>query len=280
MKLAGIPVLLLLILAVPRIAEAQISLSISTEVDSAKLPDLSVVVRVLNGGKESAHRLRATIQAGSEKVTLPEAQDLKPNQNHEFIATIPTKTAKTGTYPVLVTIAYADLNGYSFSALASSSFSVGAASASDIVGVLSATPVSDKGEFRLKLKNNSNEERVVALRPFLPLELTPGGLPASVTLASGAEQELMGTIANFSALGGSRYPIFISAEYETADRHFTNMVTTFVDILSPQSTFSRYQNWLIGLAAVLLLAAVWQKSKGRKSRRLKSESARAADGGR
>lgn len=257
---------LIMMMSAPGTAWAQISLSITTEVDSAKLPELSVLAKVSNSGKESAHRLRMTIQAGAARVSLPEVQELRPNENHDFSASIMTTTTKSGTYPVFVTLAYTDQNGYSFSAIGSASYSAGGASSSDIFGILSASPVTEKGDLKLKLKNNSSEERIVTLTPILPVELTPSGLPGKITLAAGAQQELMGSIENFSALNGSRYPIFISAEYETADRHFTSVISTFVDILPRQSTFSRYQTWLVVAAGVLLLAGLRQILRSRKSR--------------
>lgn len=276
MKLARC-VLLLAVFAVPGTAWAQISLSITTQVDSAKLPDLAVVVDVSNGGRQGAHSLRATIQSGSARVTLPGLQELGPGKSHKFSASLPIPASKPGTYPLFVTIAYADANGYSFSAVSSSSFSSGEATTSDIFGILTALPVSDKGSLRLKLKNNSTEARVLTLTPMLPLELTPDGIPRTLTLAPGQEQELTGAIANFSALGGSRYPIFIAAEYETADRHFSNVITTVVDVVAPGTVFSRYQNWIIGAGVVLLLAAIWQMTRPRKPRRSKSEPARAGN---
>lgn len=263
-------------MATPATVWAQISLSITTTVDSATLPDLSVVVEVTNGGKESAHALRATIQTGAARVTIP-GQDVRPGQSHKFTASIPVQASKPGTYPVFVTIAYADANGYNFSALAWSSYSSGAPTTSDIFGVLTASPVSDKGEIRLKLKNNSSEARTLALAPVLPLELTPEGLPGTLTLAPGQENELTGSIANFSALGGSRYPIFIALEYETADAHFSNVITTVVDVVTPGTVFSRYRNWLIGVGVALALAAIWRMTRSRQPRRSSSEPARAGD---
>lgn len=257
----------LIAIASPGTAWGQISLSITTDVDAAKLPDLAVSVAVSNGGKEGAHTLRATIQAGSAKVTLPSLDLLKPGESHTFSASIPTPTAQPGTYPVFVTIAYADANGYSFSAIASSSYASGMATTSDIFGVLSALPVSDRGDLRLKLKNNASEPRTLTLNPVLPLELTPESLPRTLTLAPGEEHEVKGAIANFSALGGSRYPIFIAMEYDTADRHFSSVVTTMVDIVAPGTVFSRYRNWLIGAGLILLLAAIRQMRKPRKPRR-------------
>jgi hypothetical protein len=264
-------------IAAPGTAWAQISLSITTTVDSAALPDLAVSVTVTNGGKEAAHSVRATIQTGAARVTLPGSQDVRPGQSHKFSASIPVATAKAGTYPVFVTIAYADANGYSFSALASSSYWSGQATTSDIFGVLSASPVSDtKGELRLKLKNNSSEARALTLTPVLPLELTPEGLPPTLTLTPGQENELTGAIANFSALGGSRYPIFIAVEYETVDQHFSNVITTMVDVAAPGTMFSRYRNWIIGAGIVLLLAAIRQMTR-RKPRRSKSAPAGVGD---
>jgi hypothetical protein len=277
MKFARCLVLLAAV-AAPGTAWGQISLSITTTVDSARLPDLAVTVDVSNGGKEAAHSLRPTVQAGAGRVTLPALQDLRPGQTHKFSASIPLPAAsKPGTYPVFVTIAYADANGYSFSAIASSSYSSGAATTSDIFGVLTAMPVSDKGELRLKLKNNSSEARALTITPVLPLELTPDGLPRTLTLAPGQENELKGAIANFSALGGSRYPIFFAVEYEAGDRHFSNVITTLVDVVAPGTVFSRYLYWIIGAGLVLLLAAIRQMTRRRKPRRPRSEPARVGD---
>jgi hypothetical protein len=251
----------------PAEAFAQISLAITTEVDSAKLPDLSVTISVTNSGRESAHRLRPSVQAGATKVTIPELPELKPGQSHQFTTTVQSEAAKAGTYPLFVTLGYADANGYNFSALATSSYSAREASSSDIFGVLTAQPVSDEGELALKLKNGSLQPQQVTITAFVPAELTAQGLPASATLAPGAEQAWTGRITNFSALAGSRYPVFIAAEYESADRHYTSVVTTMVDVVPRGTSFTVYRNWLIGVGVILLLAAIRKMMRSRKPRK-------------
>jgi hypothetical protein len=269
--------MLVCLMALPAETYAQISLAVTTEVDSVKAPDLAVTIRVTNSGKESAHKLRPAVQAGTTKIAVPELLELKPNQSHQFSASVRSDSAKTGTYPLFVTLAYADANGYNFSAIATNSYSAREASSSDIFGILTAEPVGDEGQLRLKLKNNSLQQQQVTLTPFLPAELTPQGLPATATLPPGSEQEFTGRITNFSALGGSRYPVFIAAEYETADRHFTSVITTMVDVVPRGTSFTVYRNWLIGLGIILFLAAIWKMTRPRKSRGYKSESARVGD---
>src|SRR5262245_8975602 len=66
----------ILMLGAPSPVSAQISLSITTEVDSAKLPDLSVVASVTNEGKETAHQLRTSIAVGTAKIAIPGVQEL------------------------------------------------------------------------------------------------------------------------------------------------------------------------------------------------------------
>jgi hypothetical protein len=132
---------------------------------------------------------------------------------------------------------------------------------------MTAQPVSTKGELRLKLKNNASEARALTVTPVLPLELTPEGLPHTLTLEAGQEHELTGAIANFSALGGSRYPIFVAVEYETSALHYSSVITTVVDVAAPGTVFSRFQNWLIGVGILLFLAALWQMRRRRKPRR-------------
>lgn len=256
-----------MLIALPADALAQISLSITTEVDSAALPNLNVVISVTNSGKESAHKLHPSVQAGTVKVALPELLELKPNSSHQFTASIRSESAKTGTYPLFVTLGYSDANGYSFSAIATNSYSAREASSSDIFGILTAGPISDEGELLLKLKNNSLQSQQVTLTPFLPAELSAKGLPPTATLAPGSEQELKARLSNFSALGGSRYPVFITAEYEIADRHYTSVITTMVNIVPRGTPFSVYRNWLIGAGVLFFLIALWKMTRARTPRR-------------
>jgi hypothetical protein len=267
--------LVALLAALPAEAFAQISLGITTEVDSSALPELAVTINVTNSGKETAHKLRPSVQAGATKIPLPELLELRSNQSHTFTAKVRSDATKTGSYPLFVTLGYADANGYGFSAIATSAYSAREASSSDIFGILTAEPISNEGELRVKLKNNSRQEVQVSLTPFLPAELTPQGLPASATLAAGAEQEFSGRITNFSALPGSRYPVIIAAEYESPDRHFTSVITTMVDVVPRGTPFNVYRNWLIGIGVLLLLVAVRKMTRSRKPR--KPEPARVGD---
>lgn len=267
--------LVALLAALPAEAFAQISLGITTEVDSAALPDLAVTISVTNSGKESAHKLRPSVQAGATKIPIPELLELKPNQSHTFTATVRSDATKSGSYPLFVSLGYADANGYGFSAIATASYTARDASSSDIFGILTAEPITDEGALRVKLKNNSRQELQVSLTPFLPAELTPQGLPATATLAPGAEQEFSGRITNFSALAGSRYPVILAAEYESADRHFTSVISTMVDVAARGTPFNVYRNWLIAIGVFLLILAVRRMTRSRKPR--KSDPARVGD---
>jgi hypothetical protein len=251
--------------AYPAKAFAQISLAITTEVDSAAFPDLTAVISVTNSGKESAHKLHPSVQAGATKVAVPELLELKPNSSHRFTVSIRSESTRIGTYPLFVTVGYSDANGYNFSAIATNSYSAREASSSDIFGILTATPIGDEGDLRLRLKNNSLQQQQLTITPFMPAELSAKGLPATATLAPGSEQELTGRISNFSALGGSRYPIFIAAEYDAGERHYTSVITTMVDVVPRGTPFNVYRNWLIAAGVVLFLAAIWKMTRSRKS---------------
>ena len=243
---------LLCCFALSSVARGQIQLTIRADV-TPHPGQLAVRLLLQNQGKEEARRVQIHL-SGSGDAVLPPRPSLPPGASHEDHATMELpETAAPGRYPLYVTVGYTDSNGYPFSAVLCAPYSLQEETTSEIFGTLQAEPLADEAGLRLQLKNLASRERSFTLRIFTPRELSAGP-PQEVKLGPGEERELSIAVRNFSALPGSRYPIYAVAEYDADGRHFTNMILGHVDTVARTGLFTQYRNWLL-VAAGLLLAA-------------------------
>lgn len=236
-------------------SHAQISLNISADT-TARPPDLNVQIVVTNIGNEAAHDVQITLKTEKETATLPGRSLLAPNASAEVQSTLSIEETVLGRHPLFVTVGYADTNGYPFSAILCATFFIEKDTSSDIFGMMSTEPLAESGRLYLQLKNVGQEEVGFRTNIFTPREVSVGDYEREMQLSPGRETSFEVPIHNFSALPGSRYPVYAVVEYEKEDIHYTNVISGQVEIIASISFFTRYRSWIVGIAGVLFLIGI------------------------
>lgn len=219
-------------------------------------PDLQVRLTLVNQGKEEAREVQVTLKEGERVVTLPARGGLVPGEQFQVESKLDIQRKRAGKYPLFVTVGYKDLNGYPFSAVLCSTFLVGEDTASDIFGNLSGGSIGESGDVRLRLKNTARDVRAFNVSLFAPRELSTE-YRQRFELQGAEEREIEIPIRNFSALAGSRYPVYAVVEYEREGKHFTNVMMTQVSIVEEVGFVRRYRWWMVGIAIALLIVGFW-----------------------
>lgn len=226
-------------------------------------PDLQVKITVVNQGKEEAREVQVTLKEGERVVTLPARGGLVPKEQFQVESKFDIQGKRTGKYPLFVTVGYKDLNGYPFSAVLCSTFLVGEDAASDIFGNLSGGSIDESGEVKLRLKNTAPEVRAFNVSLFAPRELS-SEYRHRFELQGAEETQIDIPIRNFSALAGSRYPVYAVAEYEREGKHYTNVMMGQVEIVEEVGFVRRYRWWIVAVAIGLFLVGFFGQRKTRK----------------
>jgi len=263
-------ILLALVLAPALAAGGSISISIAP---TAEVKDgvLTVRVRVSNGGDEAAESVAPVLQTG-ESTTRAEARpSLGPGESMTSALSLQVGTLAPGRWPYRLAVDYTDANQYPFQALHVGLFTVGSAPPGKVaVSEIKAQPLSGSGTIRVHVKNLAGAERQVALKVAVPdgLEVTRPVEP--VSLAAWGEADVSVPIVNRTALVGSRYPIFVAAEYDGDGLHQAVVGQGIVEIQSAQSFVGTWRTplWIAGgtLVVVWLGFLLWQALARRPSR--------------
>src|SRR5437763_345713 len=117
--------------------------------------------------------------------------------------------------------------------------------------------------------------RPAAARRGTVLVATPEGVEGTtpeppLTLAAWGEASLSAPLVNRTALGGSRYPVFVAAEYDDGGVHQAVIGQGTLEITNPRSFFQSQRQllWIVAAAVVAgwLGFLLWQVSTGRLRR--------------
>jgi hypothetical protein len=115
--------------------------------------------------------------------------------------------------------------------------------------------IADSGPLSIKLKNLSATERDVSYRVIVPEGLEATDQTGTMHLKGWGEDTLSITVVNRTALAGSRYPVFVAAEYDDGGMHQSVVAQGIVEIVTPRNFWEANQTLLIGGA--VFLVAVW-----------------------
>lgn len=233
---------------------AQISLRIRADT-TVKPPHLSVRLRLTNEGKEEAHKLQVSLRNAGRTITLLERTLLAPGASHETEADLNIEGSAPGKHPLFVTVGYSDRNGYQFSAILCATFFIQQDTTSDVFGTLKTTPLADTGKIQLKLKNLAMETRSFSMTLFTPRELS-ADYDQKMTLRPGEERSLVIPVRNFSALPGSRYPVYAVVEYEKEGQHFTNAILSHIETVAQIGFFTRHRLWILSVAGLFFVLGI------------------------
>ena len=215
-------------------------------------------ISVDNSGDESAKNVQIHIDFAGETLSGPRWDILKPKEEKShtfFIETLPTTP---GLHPAYVTVDFADLNMYPFTALDVTLINAGAASKpARLFGKIdNEVFIKKTGKLSFTLKNLDEEAKHVSVRVFGPKELSFDKNVPMMDLPAGESIEKSLKVTNFSALAGAGYPVFLVFEYELDNAHYTYALKSHITVQAGGiSNSSRKTVTIIGIV-VLVFASL------------------------
>ncbi len=213
-------------------------------------------ITVGNTGDESAKAVAANLRVGDKAVKGKLHDDLAPNATFEEDLTLATGTLGEGRWPYQIAVDYADANLYPFQALLVTSTVVGSPPPAKLsIPEIKADPISDSGSLSVKMKNLTATDRDVSYRVIVPEGLEATDPTGTLHLKGWGENSTRVGVVNRTALAGSRYPVFVAAEYDDGGVHQNVVMQGLVEIVAPRNFWEENQRLLIGGAVALVL--VW-----------------------
>ena len=243
-----------LVLGLAAVADAKtISITIG-QLAELKGDSLVVKTTVGNTGDESAKAVAANLRVGDKAVKGKLHDDLAPNANFEEELSIATGTLGEGRWPYQIAVDYADGNLYPFQALLVTTTVVGNPPPAKLsIPEIKANPISDSGSLSVKMKNLTATDRDVSYRVIMPEGIEATEPKGTLHLKGWGEESTSTAVVNRTALAGSRYPVFVAAEYDDAGVHQSVVMQGIVEIVAPQNFWEENQKLLIGGAVALVL---------------------------
>jgi hypothetical protein len=239
-----------------------ISISIG---QSTRFADGSLVadVKVSNSGDEAALSVTPVLRFGDKSVRGAGTPSLGPSASHEETLTLPVGTLGEGRWPYRIAVDYTDQNQYPFQALLAQAVVVGNPPAAKVaVPAIASADVAGTGTLSVTVKNLSPDPRSARVGVLIPEGLEATDPARTVDLEGWKDVTLRVPIVNRSALVGSRYPVFVTAEYDDGGLHQAVVAQGVVAVTGADSFLDRNANLLrygaIGLVGLWLVASVLQ----------------------
>jgi hypothetical protein len=260
----------LLILAASTYATAgSISLELSTQPE-VREGTLAVQLTVRNGGDEPGHSVGAALHFLSRTIRSEVRLLLGPGETWKAELALPAVDVRKGRWPYRIMVDYADANEYPFQALHVGTVSVGAPPPTKVAVVEVTTPLlATSGPLESRVKNLSPNARTISVSVHLPEGIELAEPVAPVEFAAWEERQVTASLVNRAGLPGSRYAVFVGAEYDDGSLHQAVVVPATVEIVAEQSVFERRRNLLWVVAGLLVLAwgatVSWRLAARRRS---------------
>jgi hypothetical protein len=249
-------------------AAGTISITISQDV-AVSGDNLVAKLKVGNSGDEAALSVTPSLRFGDQVVRGKGKESLAPNTSFEETLTLPVGSLGEGRWPYRIAVDYTDQNQYPFQALQTQTILVGSPPpAKVVVPTIKSGDIAGSGTLTLTVKNLTADPRTARVSVFVPEGLEATDPVREVKLDAWKEQNLTIPIMNRTALGGSRYPVFVVAEYDDGAVHESAVAQGIVSVIAAQSFFSRNTQFLwigAGLLVALWLAIVVIRGVGRSA---------------
>ena len=246
----------IVVLGLVTVAEAKtISITIGQKAE-LRGDNLVVKVSVGNTGDESAKSVAANLRFGDKSVRGKPHDDVAPNATFEEELTIPTGALGEGRWPYSIAVDYADANLYPFQALLVTQIVVGSPPPAKLaVPDIASAGIADSGSLDVKFKNLAGTDRELSYRLIVPEGLEATDPVGTMKLKGWGEDSTSVNVVNRTALAGSRYPVFVAAEYDDGGTHQSVVAQGIVEIVPPRNFWEENQTLLI--AGAVLLVALW-----------------------
>jgi hypothetical protein len=247
------PLLLVLLLSAPAWGK-NISISIKPAVE---LRDQALTARIgiRNGGDEAAQSVTAVLVFRGQQARGETRNELAPQEGMEPTLSLPAGELGPGRWPFRIAVDYTDANQYPFQALHSGLVTVGSPPPAKLaVAEVKADPLSGSSPLRVRMKNLAGVERAATVSVAVPEGIEASSPPQQVTIAPWQEAKVEATLINRTALAGSRYPVFVTVEYDDDGIHQAIVAQGLVEIHGQQSFFETWRTAFWVGAAVFVLA--------------------------
>jgi hypothetical protein len=233
-------------------AAGTISITISQTVQLTD-GNLVVDVKVGNSGDEAALSVTPVLRFGDKVVRGTGRPSLAPNTSLEETLTLPVGTLGEGRWPYRIAVDYTDQNQYLFQALQTQSLVVGNPPPAKVaVPAIKAEEIAGSGDLSVTVKNLTPDPRTAKVSVLVPEGLEATDASREVSLDGWKESTFEVPIINRTALVGSRYPVFVTAEYDDGPVHQTVVAQGIVTVASAGSFIDRWGRWLWIAAGVLV----------------------------
>ena len=229
LRRAALLVLITFLAARPAAAKSiSINMSITPEVRAGAL---AVRLKVSNSGDEAAGSVTPVVRMGDKEARGTRRESLAPNEAMEDTLNLPIGDLAPGRWPFRVAVDYTDANQYPFQALHVALVTVGNPSPARIaLPEVKVPKLSEDGEMSAKVKNLSGDARKVKITAYVPEGLEVTAAAPEIEVEPWGEEAVTVDLKNRTALPGSRYPLFATAEYDDAGTHYAVVGTGVVEI--------------------------------------------------
>lgn len=250
-------VLAILLLLSPLAAPAAAKTIDITISHVARIADGNLVIdlKVGNSGDEAALSVTPILRFGDKEVRGKGKPSLDPNASFDETLSLPVGTLGEGRWPYRLTVDYTDLNLYPLQALQAQAIVVGGPPPPKLaVRAIQGGDISGTGTLEITVKNLTPEPRTARINVLVPesIEATAGSRELSLDAWQDATLEV--PLRNRTALLGSRYPVFVTAEYDDGPVHQAVMAQGSLAILGVGSFVERWGRWLWIAGVTLVLA--------------------------
>ena len=212
---------------------------------------VQIVIKIENKGDETAYEVQASIPFRQRVLLSPVMANVRPNAPHTFSFEESVSGMKPGRYPLTVTIHFQDANGYPFSALSGTMFSVGSPVSAGLQCVAHDVTMVEKGKLLVDIKNLKPESKKITASVSLPRELSTPKSQVNFELGPEAKETIVFKIVNVSALTNATHPLFCYLEYEKENTHYTAFASATVRVAKPGTWFQKTRWFWIGIVVIL-----------------------------
>jgi hypothetical protein len=193
--------------------------------------ELRAAVSLSNEGDEAAHAVTPVFRFQGAETRGATQAVLAPKQPVEVSLAVPVGSLTDGYWPYEIVVEYADANLYPFQAISLGMLTVGSPPLPKVaVPALASPGLADHAELSVHVKNLSETERRFILKVLAPDAIEERHAREETLLGPWEELEIPVELTNRAALPGSRYPLFVTVEYEDGPVHQTVVAQTTVEI--------------------------------------------------
>lgn len=198
---------------------------------------VEVKINVQNNGDEPAVTIYPELQLGSAEVKLPPLNTMAVKGSNQWTHTfLPGEAGLklNGTYPLLITLIYHDLNMYTMSMPEVVLFElVKGGKELSFTGRIGTTDIQGTGQVNLTLDNSTDRAVAGRFRMLLPKELTTANKSGTFELQANQTRQLRFPITNMGALVGSSYKIFAIMEFDESGSHYSVLSSAMINVKKP-----------------------------------------------